>query len=182
MLTFSSPTAYGQIAVAKLSASFLICDLPTNRLALATNNNLRGKTMQKIHITLLIIFSSAFFSAGAIAQNQPLACQVEASAGLSWDNGRWVTSTFRTGRFVLVQTKDGLTIESVAKVFGNNFSVICEKVLPLTPKISCTDQIGNHLYFDPNNLAGGTSYLFGATGGEAKADTPYVSVFSCTPF
>ena len=68
LLTFSSPTAYGQIAVAKLSASFLRYDLPTKRLALATNNNLRGKTVQKTHITLLIIFSSVFFSAKAISR------------------------------------------------------------------------------------------------------------------
>ena len=139
--------------------------------------------MQKIHLTLLTILTSILFSTDAIAQNQPLACQVEASAGLTWSDGRWVTTKFIEDKFILVQTKDGLTIESVAKVFGNNFSIICKNVLnAIAPKISCTDNIGKHLYFDPKSLAGGLSYLFGATGGSARQDTPYVSVFSCTPF
>jgi hypothetical protein len=72
-------------------------------------------TMKKIHITLLIILSSVFFSAGAVGQNKPLACQTEADAGLSWDYGRWVTKTFNGSKFILVQTKDGLTGESVGK-------------------------------------------------------------------
>jgi len=139
--------------------------------------------MKKIHFILLTMLSSIFFSTDAIAQNQPLACQVEASAGFTWRDGRWVTTRFNENKFILVQTKDGLTIETVAKVFGDNFSIICRNVLNLTaPKISCTDNIGNHLYFEPKSLAGGLSYLFGATGGDARADTPYVSVFSCTPF
>jgi hypothetical protein len=72
-------------------------------------------TIKKIHFALLIILSSVFFSAGAIAQNKPLACQSDVSAGLSWENGRWVTSTFNGSKFILVQTKDGLTGESVGK-------------------------------------------------------------------
>ena len=73
-------------------------------------------TIKKIHFALLIILSSVFFSAGAIAQNKPLACQSDVSAGLSWENGRWVTSTFNGSKFILVQTKDGLTGESVERL------------------------------------------------------------------
>ena len=71
--------------------------------------------MRKKHFTLLTVLSAIFFSAGAIAQNQPLACLSDKRAGLSWENGQWVVSSFVPTKFILVQTKDGLTSESVAK-------------------------------------------------------------------
>lgn len=151
------------------------------RLVLSIDRQVRRVTTKKI-IALLTVLSSVFFSAGATAQNQPLACQVEASAGLSWENGRWVTTRFREERFLLVQTKDGLTTDSVAKAFRYTVpeQVACNNVLS---NISCTSVTGLHLYFDPRNLTGGISYLLGATGAtRADRDSPYVSVFSCTLF
>ena len=139
------------------------------------------KTMQKIHITLLIILSSVFFSAGAIAQNKPLACQGDAAAGLSWENGRWVAVTFPVGNFILIQTKDGLTTESVAKTIGtSSLSVLCKNFHSI---ISCDDVSGNTLYLHTGTLKGAVSRVFGAMQGDRPSkDTVTVSAFSCTPF
>lgn len=141
------------------------------------------KTMKKIHITLLIILNSVFFSAGAIAQNKPLACQSDIKAGLSWQNKRWVTGQFVEKRFILVQIEDGLTTESVAKaLYGStdDYGLICRNV---RPQISCTGISGESLYFDPRTLKGGVSYLFGTTSTDmASRDTVTVDAFSCTPF
>lgn len=38
--------------------------------------------MKKLQITLMIVFSSSFFTIGAFAQNKPLACQTDAFGGL----------------------------------------------------------------------------------------------------
>ena len=139
--------------------------------------------MQKIHITLLIILSSVFFSAGAIAQNKPLACQGDAAAGLIWKNGQWATTTFTTGKFILIQTKDGLTTESVAEVLRAAYppDVHCRN---FASRISCSEGFGETLFFDPKTLKGGVSYLFGATSPDKKErkDTLSVEAFSCTPF
>ena len=141
--------------------------------------------MQRIHITLLIILSSVFFSAGAIAQNKPLACQVDKSAGLSWENGRWVTVTFNESKFILIQTEDGLTTESVAKALKTvERGLICRNVGLSYPHISCTSWYGDSLVFDPINLNGGVSHLDAAMGQGSRAikDTLSVEAFSCTPF
>ena len=143
------------------------------------------KTMKKIHIILLIILSSVFFSAGAIAQNKPLACQSDKSAGLDWENGRWVTVTFFPEKFILVQTEDGLTTESVAKALKTNeLGLICRNVGLSSTHISCTDWYGVSLVFDPINLNGGVSHLDAAMGQGSRAtkDTLSVDAFSCTPF
>ena len=143
------------------------------------------KTMQKIHITLLIILSSVFFSAGAIAQNKPLACQVDKSAGLYWKNGQWATTSFTTGKFILIQTKDGLTTESVAKVFKTDQSdVVCMNLGRALPNINCTSWYGESLVFDPKNLNGAITRVLGALmPSTAKSrDTLSVEAFSCTPF
>jgi hypothetical protein len=145
---------------------------------------LKEKTMQRIHITLLIILSSVFFSAGATAQNKPLACQGDKSAGLRWENGKWVTTMFATENFILIQTKDGLTTESLTKALGiSERGVICRNVGAAHPFISCTSWYGHSLVFDPINLNGAVSRLIGATGpSRAERDTLSVDAFSCTPF
>lgn len=139
------------------------------------------KTMQKIHITLLTVLSSVFFSAGAIAQNKPLACQGDAAAGLNWENGKWVARAFNEPKFILVQTKDGLTTESVAKVLSGTSRVSCTKVAGL---IFCSEQLGASLFFNPATLKGGRASLFGAgqADNDPPKDTVTVTAFSCTPF
>ena len=65
-------------------------------------------------LTLLIALLCANL---ALAQNKPLACQVDASAGLKWENGRWRIANFAERKFILVLSGDTLTKESVASTF-----------------------------------------------------------------
>lgn len=137
--------------------------------------------MRKLNILLLILVCSMFFTNGAVAQNKPLACQVEEAAGLKWANGRWTSALFNTQKFILVQAGNTLTIESVDKVFNNTLlsSITCSYNAPET---TCFDIAGRGLYFNPKVLKGATSKLFGGTMGGATRDTVEVEVFSCTPF
>ncbi len=137
--------------------------------------------MKIVLIMLLTVASSFFLTNTALAQNKPLACQEEAMAGLKWENGKWSTKTFISdGKFILVQTKDGLTADSVAKAV-NTFPdlVSCRNEERRT---SCQDQSGGNLYFDPMTLKGGISQLLGATSTGTRRDTVTATVFSCTPF
>jgi hypothetical protein len=56
----------------------------------------------------------------ALAQNTPLACQVDAAAGLSWENGQWKTTRFIENKFILVLKGNTLTKESVIKAVHSN--------------------------------------------------------------
>ncbi len=128
---------------------------------------------------LLILTSSLLSINTASAQNMPLACQTDAVGGLEWENGRWVTSSYAARRFILVQTKDGLTTESVAKALNNDpQSVSCKK----DPLVTCFDNLGGNLFFNPKNLKGGISQLLGSISNATKKDSVAVQVFSCTPF
>ena len=135
--------------------------------------------MKKLLSALLI----TLVGASVQAQNKPLACQMEESAGLRWENGRWVSSYFvpKPSKFILVQTGNTLTIESVAKVLNNPTVnlVTCRYVAPET---ACIDITGSGLYFNPKVLKGGISKLFGSTTEGPERDTLNVQVFSCTPF
>lgn len=136
--------------------------------------------MKKIPVTLLILLCSVFFTNGAIAQNKPLACQVDASAGLKWENGKWVVKSFVTDKFILVQTGNTLTTDSVGKALrATPANVFCRH---LYPQIDCTDSSGGGLYFDPRVLRGGISQLIGSTNSGSDRDTVTVQVFSCTAF
>jgi len=116
----------------------------------------------------------------AQAQNKPLACQTEAAAGLSWENGRWVTKTFPAPKFILVQAGTLLTTDSVAKaLIGEPSHVTCRDT---KPQIECTDRSGGGLFFDPRTLSGGISQLLGGTSSGNRRDTVTVQIFSCTPF
>ena len=136
--------------------------------------------MKKIPVALLILLCSVLFTNGAIAQNKPLACQVDASAGLNWENGRWVTKSFVTNKFILVQAGNTLTTDSVAKALKATLkNVSCRNAYP---QIDCTDVSGGGLYFDPRVLRGGISQLIGSTDSGSVRDTVTVEIFSCTPF
>ena len=136
--------------------------------------------MQKITISLLILWCSMFFTNGAAAQNKPLACQTDAVGGLEWKNGRWITSGYNPRKFILVQTKDGLTKDSAGTALMNSFleSISCIK----NEYITCFDTYGNHLFFDPKKLKGGISRLFGSINNGPEKDSVNVQIFSCTPF
>jgi len=119
----------------------------------------------------------------AIAQNQPLACQTEAAAGLKWQDGRWQTRTFVERRFILVKSGKSLTIASVAKALDTLEEFVnCRN--SVSEKIICSDTAGNFMFFRPETLKGGLASVFGASQSdqEQARDTVTVSAFSCTPF
>ena len=141
--------------------------------------------MKKIAFTLLVVLNLTFFPNWALAQNQPLACQVEKSAGLKWERGRWVTTSFNTKKFILVQ-KDGntLTVESVTKAWFGSDSYASQSSCKTSVMghILCADLSGNSLFFNPKNLKGGISALIGSIEEGDTRDTVSVDVFSCTPY
>ena len=133
--------------------------------------------MKKLQITLMIVLSSIFFANGAVAQNKPLACQGEAAAGVDWQNGRWVTTKFETKKFVLVQTGNLLTKESVAKAFEST-DINSANCSYSYGEITCFLSLGRMLYFNPVSLRGATSALHGSTYVGTKRDSVAVEVFS----
>ena len=139
--------------------------------------------MKKLQITLMIVLSSFFLTNGAIAQNKPLACQDVAAGGLRWENGRWVTSTFKTDKFILVLAGNNLTKESVGKAFGvgavSSSQISCIDHVYL---ISCTSSY-QQLVFDTKTLKGGISTLLGSAMEDGSyKDTVFVRAFSCQPY
>ena len=136
--------------------------------------------MKTLPIMLLILASSLLSTNTALAQNKPLACQTDAVGGLQWENGRWVTTSYLERRFILVETKDGLTTDSVGKALNSDLlSVSCRKA----PFVTCYDNLGGNLYFNPQTLNGGISQLLGSISSNAtRRDSVSVQVFSCTPF
>ena len=137
--------------------------------------------MKKIPVTLLILLCSVFFTNGAIAQNKPVACQTDAVGGLEWGNGKWEISSYTSQKFILVQTNEGLTKDSVAKALKiDEFPqlITCKK----DETITCFDPLGGHLLFDPKTLKGGIAILYGSISTKTKKDSVAVKVFSCTAF
>ncbi len=133
---------------------------------------------------MLLILTSPLLSINtASAQNKPLACQVEAAAGLLWENGRWVTRSFELNKFILVQTRNTLTQDSVGKVLrATPDFVSCRNDVGNQLRIECSDVHGGSLFFDPKTQKGGISQLIGGTTSADARDTVTVQVFSCTPF
>ena len=133
--------------------------------------------MKKLIFALLI----TLVGVSVHAQNKPLACQVDAAAGLEWENGRWITARFVRNNFILVQAGNNLTNESVAKVLNvrNPKYITCRYS---DPEITCFDPFGQTLFFDPTALRGGKSRLLGSTSVQVERDSVAVEVFSCTPF
>ncbi len=137
--------------------------------------------MRKLQVSILFLLGSIFFANNVIAQNQPLACQVDKAAGLDWVNGRWVTMTFdvNTAKFILVQDKDGLTRDSTAKALDTFPNLVTCRA---DSQFTCFDNFGGSLYFDPKTLNGGISQLYGSIASGTKKDSVTVRVFSCTKF
>lgn len=136
--------------------------------------------MKKIQIPLLFLLCFLFFTSEAIAQNKPLACQSDAASGLEWENGEWAIRRYVAQKFILVQTNEGLTKDSVAKALNVDYPdlISCKK----EGTVTCFDQFGGHLLFNPKVLKGGISFLFGSISTQTRRDSVTVIVFSCTPF
>lgn len=156
-----------------------------NALHLLPTAIFKRKNMRKTNILLILSLCSIFFSSGAAAQNKPIACQAEKAAGLDWSNSQWVTTNFNPApsKFILIQTIDALTEESVAKILDSSVDEIqCKKNVFF--QISCSDDFGGYLFFDRKNLKGGISRLYGAITADGKTtkDSISVTAFSCIPF
>ena len=116
------------------------------------------------------------------AQKIPLACQVDAAAGLKWEGGKWNTRSFTEDKFLLVLADKTLTTDSVAKAFkGRPSNTKCDATWG--ELIFCNDGLGTSLVFSTKTNKGGISKLFGTTmdGGDYK-DTVTAHAFTCTPF
>jgi len=136
-------------------------------------------------LTLLIALLCANL---ALAQNKPLACQVDVAAGLKWENGQWQTARFKEDKFILVMSGDTLTKESVIKATNPNLDsnrlveqVSCKQWV-LDSVISCFIWPSTVLIFNPKTLKGGISKIYGATQNTADRDTPYIEAFTCQGF
>jgi len=119
----------------------------------------------------------------AIAQNQPLACQTEAAAGLKWKDGRWQIRSFVDRKFILVIYKNALTIASVAKAMeASEVNVNC-RINSIGDNV-CSGSSGEFIYFSAATRKGGLAYLVGAAQGDQEQDRDTVTVraFSCTSF
>lgn len=117
------------------------------------------------------------------AQNKPLACQDVAAGGLNWENGRWVTSTFNTDKFILVLQGNTLTKESVGTAIGVDLVAFSEITCrTLRSRITCSS-FSHQLVFDPKTLKGGLSALFGSMKEDGSSkDSLSVQAFSCQPY
>jgi hypothetical protein len=81
---------------------------------------------------------------------------------------------------ILVETKDGLSIDSVAKATGNDYPQLITCING--PRSTCFDSLGSNLFFDHKNLKGGYAMMFGSIDDGTKKDSVLVGVFSCTQF
>jgi len=134
--------------------------------------------VKSLALLLLINWISAAF-----AQRAPIACQVEAAAGLNWENERWVTSRYSSEvRFVLVLDGKTLTPESAAKALGSS-SATCRSVFD-GRRIECSDEVGGHLEFSPAALRGTIAQLIGGTMDRrlGARDSIAVMPFACQRF
>jgi hypothetical protein len=133
--------------------------------------------MRKAFALLIALVLANF----ALAQNKPLACQTDATAGLNWEAGRWQIRSFIAEKFILVQSGNTLTNASVAKAFDSPETLV-NCYTTATSNITCTGISGSLLFFNPKNLRGGLSNVFGATMESEKRDSVTSAAFSCTPF
>jgi hypothetical protein len=67
----------------------------------------------------------------ALAQKKPLACQVDAAAGLKWENGQWKITRFIERKFILVLQGNTLTKDD-----------------PPAKTITCADRTSETLIFN----------------------------------
>lgn len=140
---------------------------------------------------ILPVTATALLIAPAFAQNRPLACQADESAGLNWVNGRWEVARFNPepAKFILVQTGDSLSPESVAKVL-HKFEMP-KNLLPTCRRdadenlIFCVDGIigGKSLLFSFRTMKGSHAALFGSiSANQQYRDSVAVITFTCQPF
>ena len=139
-----------------------------------------AKVTKSILATLILFvsFSNPF---EAQAKGAPLACQVEAAGGLAWEGSRWISTAFKEGKFILVLEDNKLQTESASKAMHLNAPTTCIEVSK--KRISCQDQYGGYLLFDPITMQGTIARLSGGADNDSKErDTISVEAFACQSF
>ncbi len=137
------------------------------------------------HLRLFVVYFAVLFSpwigAEARAQGKPLACMVEASGGLHWEAGRWISTGFTNRpRFVLVLQGNNLDPKSVERAIGEGAGIQCESIF--RARISCSDESGGYLMFDPVSNRGAFAHLIGGLSTSPNRDSLVVNPFVCQPF
>lgn len=135
----------------------------------------------------LIAVAAMVLSTSAVAQPDKdwWACQAVHTAGMEWENNRWVTTTFTNDPpFVLMSDGNGsLTKESVLKAVGleglPEQGVEC-KDWAFEGQVACMTVMGMHLHFNKEIGKGGISRMLGSTGTDTNRDSVGVSAFECT--
>lgn len=130
----------------------------------------------------LMIALALGFAPPAMAQKVVYACQYFASAGLNWENGKWVTSRFHTEQpFFLASENGALQKNTVAKFFNSlPESVFCHR--PNSRSQTCSDTFGDVLTFSVESMNGTYATTFGGTQNstDRNKDSVAVSPFTCT--
>lgn len=132
---------------------------------------------------LVTLFIATLLASSVSAQPDKdwWACQVVESAGLKWQNGRWVSTPFEHDPpFVLMSDGNGgLTEESVAKA-----ATVYEDLTTCLPpdiigNVTCV-ATGQTLFFNTERGKGGISRLYGAVSETDNPDTLSIDPFTCT--
>lgn len=107
---------------------------------------------------------------------QTFACQFVASAGLNWEKGSWVTSTFKKrSPFFIGLNRDGKTIDE--KTIAN---LVIASTCTAEENISCTGLLGQFLYFSPLTLKGAYVTTLGSViHDDRQKDSLSISPFIC---
>jgi hypothetical protein len=114
------------------------------------------------------------------AQRTPLACQVDEAAGLNWENGKWRVARFVLSRFILIREGSSITEESAAKVMKTS-NIKCHS--GFQGRITCNNELGGILFFDPITKQGAIAELLGAADSmNGYRDSVVVQPFTCQPF
>lgn len=138
------------------------------------------KQIGTIAVTIISLIMLGAYN-HVLAQNMPLACQVEAAGGLKWEDGKWKTVSFTKNKFILVLKENTLKAESASKAMHLNSPTECSKVA--LGRISCLDQFGGYLLFDPKTLRGTVTRISGGADADSQSrDTVSVEVFTCESF
>ena len=138
----------------------------------------------------LIAVAAMVLSTAAVAQPDKdwWACQVVHSSGMQWESNRWVTGAFKKRPpFVLMSDGNGsITTESVAAgVYGRPEIADLVTCQP-SPNyiegsyVTCLDNLGSTLFFDPKQGKGGFSIRSGSINTGSRRDSVAVDAFKCT--
>ena len=141
-----------------------------------------------------IVLTCAAVAAPVMAQTVTYACQYLETAGLNWENGRWVATGFYNKDPFILTAIDGELVPPVPSdenmsnplsftqcslpkqaLTGEPGEIVMSKVQ------SCSDGVGNTLLFNLENLSGAFSQMMGAVAGRGNAskDSLTVAPFVC---